>query len=373
MNTFWYDVTDTHYLTVSAGTARVERELRKAFRVVLGSKYKEFYVNQQGQVKALAFEGSTTSSEECCFSCDDVVLTTGILWCHPKGGIRIDVLRHLKQLHQFRLIGLCHDLIPELIPQWTFPDIVAGREKYIDFFSDTADLVLCISKSTEQDLIRWLLYKQKHVCRTAIVTWGDNQISSSSEKISDRIAELMKVPYILCVSTLERRKNHEILYKAYRTLAERGYLNKIPNLLCVGRFRWGITELLEEIKRDPLVSNKIYLCDWVNENELFELYRNAKFCVYPSLYEGWGLPIPEALSMGKTIIAADNSSLREAGKNYALYVNAWDVNGWAETILNLSNSEVLLANLNMKSNSYVPRSWLATAKQIQDIIMTYFP
>ena len=97
-----------------------------------------------------------------------------------------------------------------------------------------------------------------------------------------------KQPFILFVSTIERRKNHEVLYRAYHLLARQGTIESLPKLVFVGMPGWGVGDLLKEIELDPLTRGMIIQLHHVSDGELSYLYKKALFCVFPSLYEGVG-------------------------------------------------------------------------------------
>lgn len=179
----------------------------------------------------------------------------------------------------------------------------------------------------------------------------------------------MGSPFILFVSTIERRKNHETLYKAYHLLCRAGLKDKLPKLVFVGMPGWGVGDFLKDLELDPLIQGLVVQFNHVNDAELLELYKESLFCVYPSLYEGWGLPVGEALSLGKVVLSSDQGSLPEVGGDLVRYVPAWDPQAWADAILELTMHETELDRLAVKVRSdYRTRTWLDTAKAVAEVV-----
>ncbi|EKE14363.1 MAG: glycosyl transferase, group 1 [uncultured bacterium] len=129
--------------------------------------------------------------------------------------------------------------------------------------------------------------------------------------------KLKREKFILSVSTLEPRKNFITLLRAYQILPED--LKNQHRLKIAGNLGWNNHEFEEELRKANL-HNQIDLLGRVEDNKLIELYNQTALFVYPSLFEGFGLPILEAMSCGAPVITSANSSLPEAGGDGALYL-----------------------------------------------------
>ena len=133
-------------------------------------------------------------------------------------------------------------------------------------------------------------------------------------------------PYALFVGTIEARKQHEVALAAWRALIERHGAANVPDLVCIGRLGWHSDAFLREIVATEGLGGKVsLLTNSVPDAELAGFYAHADFTVYPSRYEGWGLPVSESLAFGKVAITARNSSLAEAGGDLATYTTTGDV------------------------------------------------
>ncbi|MFM8155606.1 MAG: glycosyltransferase [Actinomycetes bacterium] len=139
--------------------------------------------------------------------------------------------------------------------------------------------------------------------------------------------------YALFVGTVESSKNHILALNAWKSLIAKHGAESVPDLVCIGRLGWNADAFLEEYVATQGLSGKVsVLSNSVTDEELAGFYANAQFTVYPSRYEGWGLPVSESLAFGKVAIVANNSSLPEAGGTLASYFNSNDVEDFVGTI-----------------------------------------
>jgi glycosyltransferase involved in cell wall biosynthesis len=131
--------------------------------------------------------------------------------------------------------------------------------------------------------------------------------------------------YLLAVGTVEPRKNYATLFAALELLVARGV--DIPPLRIVGRRGWGDGGVPSQT-----IEHLIEFVGTVDDSELQALYRGARAFVIPSLYEGFGLPLLEAMRVGRVCVASDIAALREVGGDAVRYAPARSVSGWAEAI-----------------------------------------
>lgn len=134
--------------------------------------------------------------------------------------------------------------------------------------------------------------------------------------------------YILSVGTHEPRKNIETLLAAYATLARADA--EIPKLLIVGRVGWG-----RSLQVPPDILDRVEFIDTITDKQLAVLYSECSLFVIPSRYEGFGLPLLEALACGAPCVAADIPVLHEVAADAARYVPAEDIGAWARIIKEL--------------------------------------
>ena len=125
--------------------------------------------------------------------------------------------------------------------------------------------------------------------------------------------------YLFFVSTIEPRKNIVTLIKAFEILKEKEE-NKTLKLILAGGLGWKYHDVLDAIEKSKYKED-ISLTGYISKDEKEYLFKNAKCFVYPSLYEGFGLPILEAMARGTIVVTSNISSIPEVGGEAAFYLN----------------------------------------------------
>lgn len=168
-------------------------------------------------------------------------------------------------------------------------------------------------------------------------------------------------PYALYIGTIQPRKNLARLVGAYARLYTQG--DPGWDLALAGGSGWG-SEPLHEIARWLNVAERVRFLGYVPDEELYPLLRGALFFAFPSLYEGFGLPVLEAQSCGVPVMTANNSSLPEVAGDAALLVEPTDIDAIADAMLRLSRDEELRQRLIAAGHRNVQRfSWSKAAAE----------
>ena len=223
--------------------------------------------------------------------------------------------------------------------------------------------IVCNSRNTLHDLETFLSSVTVDRPSLEVITLGGD-LRPLKDDLSKQVNSICRNPYILYVSTIEVRKNHKILYRAYKELINAGRRD-LPRLVFAGRQGWKVDSLLAEIRLDRAVSGLIITLENVNDSELSHLYRHALFTVYPSLYEGWGLPVAESLAHGKFCIASSTSSLPEVGGEFVEYLDPCDLPSWVERLAYYFDNPEAIRDREVKIRSgYRPRTWSETTRKI---------
>lgn len=262
-----------------------------------------------------------------------------------------------------RSIVTIHDLIYIRFPEY-FPFI--DRQIYRfkgQYACKHADGVIAISERTRQDLISEFKVPAEKI--SVIYQSCDDSFKQAFKP--PRLAEIkskyaLPDQFILNVGTIEERKNQLLLVQAIPLLP--------PNykLILIGKQQAYAKRIHAEIERLGLQERVIFLKD-VSFLDLPGIYQLAKVFVYPSLYEGFGIPIIEALYSGIPVIAATGSCLEEAGGPDSLYVQPHDVNGLALAMNNLLDNPALCRELVDKGLKFVQKF---DNKVIATQIMAYY-
>jgi len=214
-----------------------------------------------------------------------------------------------------------------------------------------ADIVTTVSHSSFDDIVRAGVSDSNKII---VVSNGVNRPNSIEKKI-DR-------SFFLFVGTLEPRKNLTRLLQAYGSLPLS--IKEKMKLVIVGGKGWGEVNLLDTITQLDL-TEYVKVLGRVDDATLATLYTNAQFLVMPSLYEGFGLPLVEAMSYGTPVLTANNSSMPEVAGNAGLLVDALDVesiaDGLQEMITNNELRERLAKNAKLNASRY---SWDNSAQKL---------
>ena len=296
---------------------------------------------------------------------DDIYVSMGLDWDLKD----MDWLYREKRRCGFRCVLFCYDLIPYRLPHLYSGDVSARFARYFVNLAWCADLVFAISEHTRRDFLAFL-DEAHHARRPAceVIRLGCDASTPDDSKIGAVVRDMTNRDFILYVSTLERRKNHEVLYRAYTRMVESGQ-SDLPLLVFVGMRGWGVDDLLKDLRLDPRVAGKIVLLERINDDELNALYEHCRFTVYPSLYEGWGLPIAEGLAHGKFCLASNTSSIAEVGGSLVEYLDPWDLPAWTGRLAELCANRNAVDALNARVRAhYQAPTWQGAAATLLERI-----
>ncbi len=190
------------------------------------------------------------------------------------------------------------------------------------------------------------------------------QINSSMEKLKEKYTILGE--FILFVGTLQPRKNIVRLIEAYSKLVAQS--KKVPQLVIVGKKGWLYEDILSAPKRFGVEKGVIFL-EFVPDSDLALLYRNALCFVLRSLYEGFGLPILEAMRYGCPVVTSNVSSLPEAAGDAAVYIDPNNTEDIAQKLKLVISDLKLREELIEKGKKQVQKfSWEKAAKETLEIL-----
>lgn len=174
-------------------------------------------------------------------------------------------------------------------------------------------------------------------------------------------------PYILFVGETSHRKNIVGLLRAFRILKDKGRLCG-QKLLIVGKRTSNTDEILQEISEIKL-SEEVFFTGYIPDEDLPFIYNGADVFVFPSLYEGFGIPILEAMSCQVPVVASNVTSIPEVAGNGALLCDPYDIDDIADKIDQIVNKRIDIDELNKEAMSQVSKfSWVKTARETIDIL-----
>jgi glycosyltransferase involved in cell wall biosynthesis len=247
---------------------------------------------------------------------------------------------------------LVYDMIPELFPEWTASPTLAEFRRWVRETLPRADLLFAISDNTAADIVHCLTGAGKCVPPVTQLPIG------ARSTVAPILPLPPAVPFVLLVSTLEVRKNHALMFRVWQKLLARHGAAQIPDLVFAGKPGWLTTDFLCQLENAGWLGGKIRFIESPSDTELAQLYRQCQFSVYPSFYEGWGLPVSESLGFGKTVAASNRASIPEAGGDFCVYFdpeNIHDATGVIEDLIRHPERNAALER--HIAQHYRPPSW----------------
>ena len=220
------------------------------------------------------------------------------------------------------------------------------------------DLILTISESSKRDIVEYLGFDADRVIVTPLASrYG----ADYEPNVPDFHAYDLTRPFILFVSTIEPRKNIVGLIEAFDILKR---TQKIEHdLVLVGQKGWLYEPIFERIARSPY-RDSIYHLDYLPDNIVAEFYRRADVFVYPSHYEGFGMPVLEAMTLGSPVICSNNSSLPEVAADAAVMIDAEDPLAIADAIIKVIGDREFRQQLIARGKARsIQFSWHHTAQE----------
>lgn len=209
-----------------------------------------------------------------------------------------------------------HDLVYLRYPETVDKRIKLQQRKRLNLVKKESRVIFADSKSTKDDLVKFLEIPidKIHVIYPGVEIQKptSNQIKKTLEKY-----QLDNKSFILTVGKIEPRKNIKRLIEAFTKLPKNS-----TNLVIVGPKGWG-TDFDVSIHRN--IRNRVFFLGYVSDEELYSLYLSCIFFIYPSIWEGFGYPVVEAITLGTPVATSNNSSLAEIGKDVTLLFNPFEV------------------------------------------------
>ena len=295
------------------------------------------------------------------------------LWTHACLSVEMlrrppDVLfvpAHVLPLHHPpRTVVTVHDLgylyFPEAHKAWS--------RRYLDwstrFNARQATAVIADSEATRRDLIAHY-HIDPHKITVIYPGIGDEFRPITEDDLVAQARARYDLPatYLLYVGTLQPRKNLVRLISAYHQLCQQYPPALLPHLVIAGKKGWLYDEILAQAT-DLRVSQRVRFPGYVDQQDLPALLGGASALLMPSLYEGFGLPVLEAMACGTPVICSNTSSLPEVAGDAALLVDPLDVQGLVDAMAKLLSDDALRQDLVRRGFAQAARfSWAETARQ----------
>ncbi len=274
--------------------------------------------------------------------------------------------------HPFHYLSLCswsrqvmtvHDFIPLYFPE-AAPHQYHYYRRVMPRLLKRADRVICDSENTKQDIIKFYGYEAD---RLTVVPLGyDRDLFNETSRRDGVVARYgIKRPYILMVGAGYPHKNLHRVIQAFSTLADR----IDHDIVIIGgdsSYRVHLSELVHELR----LEKRVRFAGYVPDADLPSFYADAACFAYPTLYEGFGLPILEAMACGAPVVCSNTSSLPEVAGDAALMFDPEDEEEIAHCLERVLTDSALRDGLRARGRENTKRfSWEATARGIYSALI----
>lgn len=246
-----------------------------------------------------------------------------------------------------------------VVPELCSPKIVGPFSGSVAHFARQADVILTISEASKRDIIEQFGADDAKI---KVTYPGPGVVLESAADVDPETALSesfgLHGPLVLFVSTLEPRKNIPGLVRAFDSVA-----GNVPHtLVLAGQLGWNTGPIMDAINTARHASRIRHL-GFVADNDLAALYDAADLFVFPSFYEGFGLPVLEAMRAGCPVITANNSALPEVGGDAAVYVDAEDWEALAAAMNRVLSDDTERAAMADRGRAHAARfTWRACAE-----------
>lgn len=269
---------------------------------------------------------------------------------------------YLPRFNSFPSVVTIHDLSYLYYPQDFLKKDLFQLKYWTRYSLKQAKKIIAVSKTTKKDII-----KNYHIKEEKIVVVYNGYEKISQEKIKKFSYEIKidNRPYLLYVGTLQPRKNINTLIKAFAKFKQ-----MFPEfqLIITGKKGWLYKKIFQEVI-DLGLENDVFFTDYVKDNQLIFLYKNAFALVLPSFYEGFGIPLLEAMNFECPVVASFSSSLPEVGGDACLYFDPYNFYDLVEKLKILKENSSLRKELIKKGKARVKLfSWEKCAKETLSVI-----
>mgnify|MGYP006424307031 CR=1 FL=1 len=261
-----------------------------------------------------------------------------------------------------------HDTIPLTHKQFCKEKETAPW--YLDLIraAQAVEYVFCNSQNTRDDLLRaesGINPTRVHIIPMAAKSHFRPPLKPiDADYLARRYGIPRNSPFALSVCTLEPRKNLATLVQAYQLHLEDNPDSDL-DLVLAGATGWKVDQFMQQLNAKSASNARIHLTGFIDEDDLPGLYSLAEFFVYPSFYEGFGLPVIEAMQCGLPVICSNTSSLPEAGGSAAFYISPTDAAALASALTSMHGQPELRRRHVEKSKAQAAKfSWTTSASEL---------
>ena len=263
-----------------------------------------------------------------------------------------------------RTLLTVHDLSFVRVPEAASPGLKAYLDRVVPASVSRADHVLADSQATKNDLVS--LYDTPSHKISVLLSGVDARFKRTDPSVllTMRRKYRLERPFIFSIGTVQPRKNYGRLIQALALLRRKNYE---IDLVIAGGKGW-LDDPIYETVRDTYMQQHVHFIGFADETDLPALYSAAECLAFPSLYEGFGFPVLEAMACGTPVVTSNVSSLPEVAGNAGLMVDPYDTEAIAQALTNILDDTALRSQLIEKGYAQVGRfSWVESARKLRQI------
>ncbi len=304
----YIDVSNTIDTKARTGIQRVVRNISFALEDLVDVNY--CYYNKENDCYFLIENIDEIQSCEKCSS-EKVEFSKGDIFFDVDGSwgdslSRSSLYYELKK-NGVIIFAIHYDAAPILFPQFSHPTTVLRYAEHFAAVTTYVDVMFCISRVVCEDLDKLCASMNIRIPTTKVIEMGYH--FGSRQSVVDNFVgnHLYKTPYVLCVGTVEPRKNYKLVLDNIDAISELGY-----KVIIVGKRGWESQSFFERLEYLNESSDKLIWLNNADDQILEDLYLNASALIVPSFYEGYGLPVLEGLARGCRVLVSNGGALPEA-------------------------------------------------------------
>ena len=272
---------------------------------------------------------------------------------------------NLPPVKNAKLVATVFDMTPILFPKYHLEKTIQLDKVRLNRIKRYADLVITISENSKKDFLKFAPNRKVEVIYPGV---SDNFLKKINKKKTEQILKKYNLQsgYVLSVGTLEPRKNIERIIQAFTELASQGQALRGCKLVIVGRRGW-LADNIYKLPEKLGIKNKVKFLGRVEDEDLPYLYNQASCLIYPSLYEGFGIPVLEAQASGCPVITSDTSSLPEVGGDAVLYIDPNSSGNLISALERIKNQEFRIKLIKKGLEQAKKFSWEKSAKKLNSL------
>ena len=287
------------------------------------------------------------------------------LWIDKLMGFNLSVFfapaHYIPRFCPFKTIVTIHDLSYLYFPHEFLKKDLYQLKNWTYYAITHAAKIIAVSKTTKKDLIHEYSIPDEKI--TVIY----NGYEALNKKSVNDVQQKISYPFFLYVGTIQPRKNLNVLITAFKEFHKTNPLHK---LIIIGKKGWLFDTIFKQVENEGMKDSVIFT-GYISEEEKNNFYKKATALILPSLYEGFGIPLLEAMAHGCPVISSFSSSLPEIGAEACLYFDPKNSNDLLEKMISVSSNKELVSSLILAGKKRIKAfSWEDAGKNTLHILQS---